>query len=76
MFGRDDIAVLGDAGPAGADEALLRATVFRIEISLELERVPVIGPIGIQVSKLVPAGRSQECFTIGGLRSFIVISFC
>src|SRR5262249_22348612 len=41
----DDIGIARDAGRARANEALLRAPIFRIKIRLELQRTPIIAAI-------------------------------
>ncbi len=42
---RDGAGIIGDAGAAGTDEALLRTAILRIEVGLELERIPIVGPV-------------------------------
>jgi hypothetical protein len=68
VLGRHDIGVRRYARAAGADIAHLGAAVFRIEIGLKLERVPVVAP-GVEAGdprvdlRLEAVGR-------GGFRGF------
>ena len=39
---RNGVGIAGDAGGAGADVAHLRAAIFRVEIGLEFQRIPVV----------------------------------